>query len=265
MTKQSKNFFESDKHTTHEGQQLTGQLEYVAPLKWPLKCYIRALHNVIPKSQNPNELFQLTPKVTRSLIAWQRAIKLLDATKLQQITNPPTKFDIEIVGDSSDDGYGWMSGQQWAYGAFYPDEVDPGNKHNIRERELYAPATALTTLGPMLRDKHVLIWSDNKNAVQALTNKDIRNEDSQELVIYICELAMKFGFRFYIEHIKGKANEYADALSRLQIPLFLQKCKQTNKQINPTPTQHARLPLKLGPVIHTTHAPININYSMKST
>ena len=71
---------------------------------------------------------------------------------------------------------------------------------------------------------------------------------------------MRYNFRFYIDHIKGKANEYADALSRLQIPLFLEKCQRTKNQINQQPTPHTRLPIQLGPKLHTTHAPVKINY-----
>ena len=47
-------FLDSETHTTHQGQQLAGQMEYVAPLKWPLKCYIRALHIAIPHTLNPH-------------------------------------------------------------------------------------------------------------------------------------------------------------------------------------------------------------------
>ena len=103
------------------------------------------------------------------------------------------------------------------------------------------------------------LWSDNENAVRALTKKDIRNQDSQEIVIHICELAMQSGFCFYIEHIKGKANIYADALSRLQIPLFLKLCEKNKKVIDTHPTPHPRLPLKIGLKKHVQHAKININ------
>ena len=231
----------------------------MAPIKWPLKCYIRALHNAIPKTQNPNHIFYTNDNIYKSLTAWQRAIKLLSPTKLQQITKPPTIFHIQLIGDSSNKGYGFLSGTMWGYAAFYPDEVDPNNKHNIRERELYPAAVSLTLVAPQIRGRQVLIWSDNDNAVQALKNKDIRNEKSQELVIYICELAIKFGFRFWAQHIKGKANIYADALSRLQIPKFLKMCKQNGKTIDRKPTQHPRLPIKLGPKLHTTHAQIKID------
>lgn len=111
--------------------------------------------------------------------------------------------------------YGWVEGTHWAFEAFHEDEVDPNDTHNIREHELYPIAVALTVLAPTARDKNILIWSDNENAVHGLTKKDIRNQASPEIVIHICELAMEFGFRFYIEHIKGTANVYADALSRL--------------------------------------------------
>ena len=253
-------FLDSANHTTHQGQTLAGQLEYVAPLKWPLKCYIRALHNAIPPTQDPNAPLRMTPNVINSLTAWQREIQILNPTKLHQITNPPTTFDVIIVSDSSNEGYGWITGSLWAFGAFWPDEVDPKDKHNIRERELYPIASALTTIAPALPNRHVLLWCDNDNAVRALANKDIRNEESQAIVIYICELAMRYNFRFYIDHIKGKANEYADALSRLQIPLFLEKCQRTKNQINQQPTPHTRLPIQLGPKLHTTHAPVKINY-----
>ena len=82
MTNTSNNFLDSDSHTTHQGQSLAGQLEYVASLKWQLKCYIRAVHNAIQPIQNPNAPLRMTPNVTKSLTAWQRAIKLLNPTKL---------------------------------------------------------------------------------------------------------------------------------------------------------------------------------------
>ena len=78
-----------------------------------------------------------TENIYKSLTAWQRAIKLLTPTKLQQITKPPTTFHIQLIGDSSNKGYGFLTGTMWGYAAFYADEVDPNNKHNIRERELY--------------------------------------------------------------------------------------------------------------------------------
>ena len=98
-------FLQPTKHTTQQGQQLAGQLEYVAPLKWPLKCYIRALHNAIPKVQNPTAPLIVTPTVKRSLEAWLRAIPLLEPTKMSQIINPPKQFHYQIITDSSNLGY----------------------------------------------------------------------------------------------------------------------------------------------------------------
>ena len=258
-TNNIKKFLESDTHTTEQGQTLAGQLEHVAPLKWPLKCYIRALHNVIPRNQIPHEEFRVTPQLENSLIAWQRAITIIDPTKLTDITNPTKTFDEQITTDASNAGYGWMRGTEWGFGAFYTDEVDPNDEHNTVQRELYPIGVTLTAIAPTSSQKHILIWSDNDNAVQALTNKDIRNEKAQEMVIYICELAMKYNFRFYIAHIKGKINVFADALSRLQIPRFKRLCEVNNKTIDQQPTQYDRLPIKLGTQLHTTHAPIKID------
>ena len=64
----------------------------------------------------------------------------------------------------------------------------------------HVPITA-----PTARSKHILIWSDNDNAVRVLTKKDIRNQDSQEIVIKIC--AMEYGFPFIL-HISKEMSIY---------------------------------------------------------
>ena len=249
-------------HTTKQGQSIAGQMEHVAPIKWPLKCYIRALRNVIPKTNNPQQTFKLTTRVHNALNAWRRAMPLLTPTKMTRILHPPTEFDRQLITDSSNVGYSLIMGTKWAYGAFFDDEVDPNDQHNIKERELLPIGIGLTLFGPELYEMNVLIWSDNDNAVQGLTNKDIRSEKAQELVVYICELAMKYNFRFYIQHIPGKDNQFADALSRLQIPKFLKMCNETNKTIDPQPTPHTRIPIQLGTQKHTQLAPVTIDHTL---
>ena len=76
--------------------------------------------------------------------------------------------------------------------------------------------------------------------VKALVNKDIRNEKSQDLVIQICEIAMKYKFRFYVYYIKGEKNVLADALSRLQIKKFKIMAKQMGHEINKFPHIYER-------------------------
>ena len=90
----------------------------------------------------------------------------------------------------------------------------------------------LHSLGPIFAEKIIKIKCDNENVVKALVNKDIRNKKSQDLVIQIGEIAMKYKFMFYVYYIKGEKNILADALSRLQIQKFKKMAKQIGHEIN---------------------------------
>ena len=68
----------------------------------------------------------------------------------------------------------------------------------IVDRELYPIATLFNALGPHFEGQSIKIWIDNLAAVWALIKKDIRNEKCQDLVVIICEIAMKYAFRFLL-------------------------------------------------------------------
>ena len=223
-------------------QSVVGKMEHVQIILWPLRCYCRSIYNQIPiyDKNNKNQNILITDNIKHSINTWIDLMPLIKGIKIDTILNTPKIFDHEVITDGSDVGYGGTVGKLWFYGKYEKCQVNPNNNKNIRDRELYPIAIILNSLGPIFTQKIIKIKCDNKNVVRALINKDIRNEKSQDLVIQICEIAMKYKFRFYVYYIKGEKNVYADALSRLQINKFKRIARERKYEINTNPYKYKK-------------------------
>ena len=73
-------------------------------------------------------------------------------------------------------------------------------------------------MAPFWCYKNIKFYCDNSSASYALINKraKLQRRDMEFLVTKFCELSAEFHFRFWVEHIPGKENELADALSRFK-------------------------------------------------
>ena len=71
---------------------------------------------------------------------------------------------------------------------------------------------------PQLQFKNVRLWCDNDTVVWAIAHKrgPLKRRDLHWMVNIVCELSVKYKFRFWVEHIDGKENIIADRLSRFR-------------------------------------------------
>ena len=231
--------------TAKQAQSVVGKCEHVSWLKWPFRVYNRILYNAIPAYTEENQIIIITPQIRYAVTQWIHALECTKPAKLELLVNPPKIFDYTIETDGSDIGYGGIEGSQYFFDQYYKNEINPSER-NIKDRELYPIALILETNGYKYQHSNILIKCDNKNAVSALINKDIRNPRSHNLVIKICETAIKHDFRFHVEWIKGKSNHLADALSRLEINKFKKIAAQMKRNIDPAPLLFRRLPFDFG-------------------
>ena len=244
-------FLEQVIATAKQTQSVVGKAEHVSWLMWPCRVYNRIFYNLIPPYQNEDQTVPITQQLRYATIQWINALQVMGPSKLQYLVKSPTTFQHTIYTDGSDIGYGGWTGTSYFYDAYYQNEVNPTDK-NIRDRELYPIAIILNSHGQRFANSNILLKCDNKNAVRALINKDIRNSRSHNLVILICELAMKFGIWFHIQYIKSTDNDMADALSRLKLKTFKALARQRQIQIDPAPLLFQRLPFDFGSGIINT-------------
>ena len=106
---------------------------------------------------------------------------------------------------------------------------------DIYWKEMCAICTAVLMWCPQWTGKSITFWCDNQGCVESLIRKkcQFRREDVMDLIRIICNYANKYKFHFWINHIQGKENRTADALSRFMSVKFHSDC---NVQMSDTPS-----------------------------
>ena len=115
------------------------------------------------------------------------------------------------------------------------------HKKDIVWREMCAIFVLLYALREELKDafydKILHIYTDNEPCKWMLINMraQLYRPDVQELINYICKLLIDYRIQFWIDHIPGKQNVIADALSRY---INLPTGNSVNKCKHYIPTKH---------------------------
>ena len=102
------------------------------------------------------------------------------------------------------------------HGNGFAGSFSPGllAQHDIQWAELFAIAFGLALYGPYLRDRCVLLWSDNLADVTILNKQSTRSPELLLLLRAIYSTAAHYRIRLRAKHIDGDKNHLADLLSR---------------------------------------------------
>ena len=84
--------------------------------------------------------------------------------------------------------------------------------------ELLAAYILAAQLASKWEYKNIKFYIDNGTAAYALINKraKLKRRDLEYITMKFCQLSARYHFRFWVQHIKGKENPLADALSRFK-------------------------------------------------
>ena len=138
------------------------------------------------------------------------------------------KDQVDIFSDASGSGFGVAYGTDWLAGCWKKDLDSCADKHshlchspgievpdNINVQELYPLVEALWRWGPQWRNCKVLCHSDNTQVVTGVNTGRSDNKVAMSLLRRIFWLSVIYNCHIICEHIPGKLNVTADALSRL--------------------------------------------------
>ena len=216
--------------TIKELQQCIGSLMHASQVYWAGKSFVRRIQrHLFNPAFGPNPAGSQTVTLTdwdkQDLKWWIDILPTLhNGISYQTILKPAYKTDIRVYTDASSKiGIGGWSSQDKCYQTRWENtflkEVEKKRgiaTVDIQLMELLGLIVAAKLWAPTWRGKAVTFYIDNPGAYHAVKEQcaALHRLDMDCLVRQLCELSIKFEFKFWVILILGKNNGRADALSR---------------------------------------------------
>ncbi len=142
--------------------------------------------------------------------------------------------DLQLFTDASGGigfgGYFKGSWFQWKW----PNSVK--ESHSIAWLEFFPILTAIVLWGEPLRGKRIILRTDNQSVVSIVNRQTSKCSKIMQLVRFFVLQCFKFNVSFYANHIPGKCNNIADALSRFQMDRFWKVAQGADREGTPVPS-----------------------------
>jgi len=224
--------------TKKDLQSITGTLMFAANVVPAGRIFVRHLINLLCKAHRSHHHIKINAEAREDIQWWRTFVVdgnwngksiLLDAKWSQppQVTAISGPCPDAIYTDASGAGFGAVFGSRWLHGLWSEQELSESKRESIVSStyvEFRAIAIALATWGHLCAGRRLTIRSDSNVAVQTFSDMSARHPALVQLIRTILFSAATHNFSVRLRHIEGKANVYADLLSRGQVQVF-QNCQ----------------------------------------
>ena len=205
--------------TKRELLSLLGVLQHAAMVVRFGRVFIRRMIELSKVAKEDHHFVRLNKEFRSDLLWWKTFLPRWNGCSflLSAVLAAP---DIQVLSDASG---------SWGFGAWCPSSSAwfqgcwplTWSQKNITVKELLPIVLAAAVWGPQWQRKSIRFRCDNIAMVHAITS----GKSTEALVMHLLRglhlFAMEYGFCISAEHIPGKENGPADALSRNKISSFL--------------------------------------------
>ena len=162
-----------------------------------------------PLKQNSHKT-KLTAEFFADINWWLKYIVTFNCVKLLV----PTKTDVALYTDASNEGAGMLWEYDWAYLNWKIDAPFIHEEH-INIKETFTVVAAIFRWAPVWANCNIIVHTDNISTRAAINKGVCRNPVLMQFLRQVFWLSVTFNFSLKAVHIPGKCNVEADSLSRL--------------------------------------------------
>ena len=208
-------------------QSLVGKLQHAAKVVRPGRCFVHHIYKLTSEKGGPDQPLRINRRVRSDIQWWLTFMEVWNGISLFWKPRSSTP-DVLIWSDASGSwGCVALCDDQWLI-LQWPQTL---KEFGIAQKELIPIVIAGLMWGKQWAGKIVQFKCDN-DAVVKILNK--LYSDNACLIGYLQCLvfcAAKYGFWFTADHIAGRTNTLADAISRNKVAFFLSQAPSTMKRI----------------------------------
>ena len=203
--------------------QVIGQLRFAGTIYKIFNSYIRGIERYAHSAKKLHHKITITSDIIRDLNTVLIMLKLAHErgtpfSAFRHQLNKDSKFDITIYTDASGSiGVGGICSDGSYFQNKWSDiDIFNFNNRDIQWKELIAVYTILETSKEKFRNKTIHIFTDNIAVKWMLVKfrSKLSRPDCQVIINRIATICYEYYIQIWTDHIKGKDNIFADALSR---------------------------------------------------
>ena len=209
--------------TKRELQSLVGKLNFAARVLFGGRTFLWRIIDVTNTLLRPHHHVRINTSLRADLLWWASFLSVFNG-KAFFVASTPTALEEFSTNACPIGGGGFFQGD-WFYTHWATDHPDLTDTH-INLKETFTVFLALHRWKWYLRDKWIVVHTDNHTTISALNKGTSRNPQVMQWLRPIFWLSATNNFRVTARYIPSKANTVADAISRLHDPAFCRTLKE---------------------------------------
>ncbi|XP_069120279.1 uncharacterized protein [Argopecten irradians] len=218
------------KVTLKELQSLIGTLQFATSVVIPGRPFLRRMIDLTKGIKKSGHKIRLNAGGRADMALWAEFLDKFNGKNFFLSDIWETSETIQLFTDASASiGFGAVFKDEWLYGVWAPNITKP----HINALELYPIVAAIYTWGHQVENTAIWLFTDNMSLVSVLNSQSSRDPVIMTMVRALVLKCLHHNILIKAQHIEGRKNILADALSRLQIKRFKELLPSANPQ--PTP------------------------------
>ena len=229
----------------HELQELLGHLNHAAAVVHPGKSFLRSIIEAMKRPRLPHQLTRVDALCRADIAWWRLFIEDWNGVSILPLSQPSVTVASDASGSWGCGAFSQLTGE-WFQLTWPPS----WNQVNIAVKEMLPIVVAAAVWGHLWSGQHILFLSDNMAVVAALSARSARHPTLSHLLKCLFFWEARHNFEHSAEHLAGKRNTAADALSRNNLQSFRSLTPQAKAVPTVVPAQV--LSLLMDPNLHWT-------------
>ena len=208
--------------TKRELLQLLGHLNFAARVIPPGRSFVSYLLKIAHSVKQLSYHVHLNEECREDISMWKLFLQHWNGVSMFHDNQRTVAADMQLFTDASSTlGFGGYFLGQW-FSSKWPTHlpVEEDVEVSMAFRELYPIVVAAMLWGQNWNRKRILFYCDNLGTVQIIRKGRSKSPPVMLLMRQLTWCAVRNNFCVYAEHLPGKANKIADALSRFEIKTF---------------------------------------------
>lgn len=190
---------------------LIGKLSHACKIVRPGRIFLRRMIETSCKCSQLDHWIRLTEEFRADLAWWESFLRVWNGRSLLDGKWLRAQPDVVFASDASGSwGYGAVWGEQWVQGQW----EESWGKVNIATKELLPIVISCAVWGPQWCCKLVLNQCDNMAVVDIMKAQRSKDPTIMHLLRCLHFICAYWEIELRVEHIPGKMNVVADAVSR---------------------------------------------------